>query len=192
MMLRRCRRAVALAVALQMCMVRLGLKRLRGPLSPVDRARWLQQACRGVLAGVGVPVHVEGTPPLQGLLVSNHLSYLDIAVYAAAVPCVFVAKIEVSRWPFFGVAARAAGSLFIDRGNRASANAVALEIAARLSLPVPILVFPEGTSTNGARVLRFHSGLFEPAVGRGRSGNRGGGAVSSSRHSRTGFVLVRR
>lgn len=169
MMLRRFRRAVALAVALLMCMVRLGLKRLRGPLSPVDRARWLQEACRGVLASVGVPLRVDGTAPQQGLLVSNHLSYLDIAVYAAALPCVFVSKIEVSRWPYFGLAARAAGTLFIDRASRASADAVALEIAGRLCLPIPILVFPEGTSTDGARLLRFHPRLFEPAVAAGAS-----------------------
>lgn len=167
MMFRRCRRAVALANALLICMVKLGLKRMRGPLAPVERARWLQEACQGVVASVGVPVQVEGTPPRQGLLVSNHLSYLDIAVYATAAPCVFVSKIEVSRWPYFGLAARAAGTLFIDRGSRISADSVALEIAGRLNLPIPILVFPEGTSTDGTRVLRFHSLLFEPAVAAG-------------------------
>jgi lyso-ornithine lipid O-acyltransferase len=164
MMLRRCRRAVALAIALLMCMVRLGLRRLRVRLAPHDRALWLQEACRGVLASLGISVRVEGTAPGSGLVVSNHLTYMDIAVCASVMPCAFVSKKEVSRWPFFGLAARSAGTLFIDRASRASADAVALEMAGRLHQPIPILLFPEGTSSDGTRVLRFHTGLFEPAV----------------------------
>jgi len=164
MMLRRCRRAVALAFALLMCMVWLGLRRLRGPLAPVDRALWLQEACRGVLGSLGISLRVEGEIPARGLVIANHLSYTDIAVCASAMPCAFVSKKEVSRWPFFGFAARSAGTLFIDRASRASAEEVALAIAGRLHLPVPILLFPEGTSTDGTRVLRFHAALFEPAV----------------------------
>lgn len=167
MILRRCRRAVALAFALLMCMVRLALKRLCGPLAPRDRAEWLQECCRSVLASVGVTVRVSGVPPVSGLLVSNHLSYLDVAAYAAVMPCAFVAKKEISRWPYFGLAARAAGTIFIERGSAASTKAVALEIAGRLHQHVPILLFPEGTSTDGAQLLRFHSALFEPAVAAG-------------------------
>jgi 1-acyl-sn-glycerol-3-phosphate acyltransferase len=130
----------------------------------MDRALWLQQSARSVLASVEVRLSVEGTAPARGLVVSNHLSYLDIAAYAAAMPCAFVSKIEVSRWPVFGLTARVGGTLFLDRGRRSSAEAVALEIAGRLSLSIPILLFPEGTSTNGLRLLRFHPTLFEPAV----------------------------
>jgi 1-acyl-sn-glycerol-3-phosphate acyltransferase len=96
--------------------------------------------------------------------VSNHLSYLDILIYSAVMPCAFVSKIEINKWPYFGVAARAGGTLFIDRASRASAMAVADEMAERLKLPVPVLLFPEGTSSDGAQVLRFHATLFEPAV----------------------------
>jgi 1-acyl-sn-glycerol-3-phosphate acyltransferase len=164
MMLRRCRRAVALAFALLMCMVRLAVIRLRGPLSPTARALWLQKSSRRILRSLGIRYRVEGMAPESGLVVSNHLSYLDIAFLAAAMPCAFVSKVEVSKWPYFGVAARAGGTLFIKRGSRASADAVAREIAARLMLGIPILLFPEGTSTDGAEVLRFHSGLYGPAV----------------------------
>lgn len=164
MTLRRCRRAGALAWALTLCMIKLAAARLRGPLTPVRRALWLQSACRGVLASLGIRWRAEGTAPSQGLVVSNHLSYLDILIYSAAMPCAFVSKIEVNKWPYFGVAARAGGTIFIDRSSRASVAAVAAEMRERLKLPVPVLLFPEGTSTDGEQVRAFHPSLFEPAV----------------------------
>jgi 1-acyl-sn-glycerol-3-phosphate acyltransferase len=116
---------------------------------------------------MGIRFRVEGVPPASGLLVSNHLSYLDILIYSSAVPCVFVSKSEVGSWPYFGFAARQGGTIFIDRTRRVSAQEVAQEMARRLSDPVPILVFPEGTSSDGAQVMRFHSSLFEPAAATG-------------------------
>jgi 1-acyl-sn-glycerol-3-phosphate acyltransferase len=163
-MLRRCRRAGALAWALTVCMIRLAWLRLRGPLTPVQRALWLQSACRGVLSGLGIRWSVAGAPATHGLVVSNHLSYLDILIYSAVMPCAFVSKMEINRWPYFGLAARAGGTLFVDRASRASALVVAAEMMERLKLPVPVLLFPEGTSTDGAQVQRFHPTLFEPAV----------------------------
>ena len=164
MNLRRGRRAVALAGALLFCMVRLAFTRLRGPLSPVRRAQWLQSACRGVLSSLGVTVRVTGAVPSRGLVVSNHLSYLDIAIYSAAMPCVFVSKAEIRSWPYFGFAARVGGTIFLDRATRTSSAQAASEMSQRLLLPVPVLLFPEGTSTDGSQVLRFHSTLFQPAV----------------------------
>jgi 1-acyl-sn-glycerol-3-phosphate acyltransferase len=163
----KCRRAVALAWALLACMACLALARLRRPLTPVQRALWLKSACRGVLSSIGVDLRIEGGVPARGLVVSNHLSYLDIAVYSAAMPCVFVSKAEVRRWPYFGIAARASGTIFLDRANRASAAEAAAGISDRLKLPVPVLLFPEGTSTDGSQVLRFHSTLFQPAIDAG-------------------------
>jgi lyso-ornithine lipid O-acyltransferase len=148
-------------------MARLALTRLRGPLTAVERALWLQSACRGVLRSIGVQCFVIGTPPTHGLVVSNHLSYLDIAVYSAVMPCAFVAKAEIDKWPYFGLAARAGGTIFLNRSSRASAAAAAGEIAQRLKLPVPVLLFPEGTSTDGSQLLRFHSALFQPAIDTG-------------------------
>ena len=167
MILSKCRRAVALAFTIFGRILVGGLKRLRGPMTPVERALWLQRSARKVLASAGIEWSVAGEPPTGGLVVSNHLSYLDVAAFAAAMPCVLVSKIEVSRWPVFGTTARLAGTMFIDRSSRASAEAVALEIAGRLNRPVPILVFPEGTSTDGTEMLKFHSRLFEPVVAAG-------------------------
>jgi 1-acyl-sn-glycerol-3-phosphate acyltransferase len=138
--------------------------RLRGPVTLEQRAQWLQSASRTVLASLGIHYRVEGKLPRGGVVVANHLSYLDIAIFSAIMKCFFVAKAEISRWPYFGEAARSGGTLFVDRSSITSAESVAAEIGERLALPVPILFFPEGTSTDGSSVLRFHSRLFEPAI----------------------------
>ena len=167
MIFRRCRRAVTLAIGLLLCVLRLGLMGLGGPSTPMRRALWLQWCCRLLVRCIGMRCRVRGTPPTQGLVVSNHLTYLDVLIYGAAVPSVFVSKIEVSRWPFFGWLTRSAGTLYVDRSSLASAEAVSLEIVGGLRRPIPVVIFPEGTSTDGAGVLRFHSRLFEPAVAAG-------------------------
>ncbi len=164
MSLRAARRAVALGLALALCVLRFWFARLRGPLTLERRARWLQSSCRLVMASLGIHYQVEGQPPERGLVVANHLSYLDILILSAAMPCFFVAKAEIKGWPFFGKAARIGGTLFIDRSSLASAEKVSALIAKRLALPVPVLFFPEGTSSDGSALLPFHSRLFEPAV----------------------------
>jgi 1-acyl-sn-glycerol-3-phosphate acyltransferase len=154
---------VALVLALALCVVRYWLLRLRGPITLERRALWTQQAARGILTGVGVNYSVDGTPPDHGLVVANHLSYLDILILSAAMPCFFVAKMEIGGWPFFGKAARTGGTIFLDRSSLASAMTVADQMTERLKLPVPVLLFPEGTSTDG-QMLRFHSRLIDPAT----------------------------
>jgi 1-acyl-sn-glycerol-3-phosphate acyltransferase len=161
---RAVRRAVALVLALALCIVRFWLMRLRGPLTMEQRARWVQQACRGILTVVGIRYRVEGTPPSHGLVVCNHLSYLDVLILSAAMPCFFVAKMEITGWPFFGKSARIGGTIFLDRSSLASAMTVAEQMTERLKLPIPVLLFPEGTSTDGSQVLRFHSRLIDPAT----------------------------
>ena len=78
-----------------------------------------------MLTSLGIEYQVEGQPPTRGLVVANHLSYLDILVLSAAMPCFFVAKIEIGGWPFFGKAARIGGTIFVDRSSLASAQSVA-------------------------------------------------------------------
>jgi 1-acyl-sn-glycerol-3-phosphate acyltransferase len=154
---------VALVFALTINIVRFWMLRLGGPLTLQRRAKWLQESCARVMRSMGVRCDVEGLIPTQGLVVSNHLSYLDILVLSAVMPCFFVAKAEVGRWPYFGKAARAGGTLFLDRASAASAERVSGMIRERLRLQVPVLLFPEGTSTDGT-MRRFHGRLFEPAV----------------------------
>ncbi len=115
-------------------------------------------------AGLGFQLRVAGEPPVCGLIASNHLSYLDILFYGATVPCVFVSKIEVRAWPLLGLLAALGGTVFLDRKSMASAAAAARRIEELLKAGVLVLVFPEGTSSDGGSVLRFHASLFEPAV----------------------------
>jgi 1-acyl-sn-glycerol-3-phosphate acyltransferase len=158
------RRAVALGFALALSIVRFWILRLSGPLTLEKRALWVQHTCLSILNGVGIHYRVEGTPPTHGLVVANHLSYIDILVLSAAMPCFFVAKVEIGGWPFFGKAARLGGTIFLDRASLDSANSVARQMIERLKEPMPVLLFPEGTSTDGAKVLRFHSRLIDPAT----------------------------
>lgn len=155
---------MALAFALAGCFGLYLTLRLRGKPSLIQRALWLQSACRLVLGGLQIRYVFVGDPPKSGVIVANHLSYLDIAILSAMTPCFFVAKSEIADWPYFGWAARTGGTLFLDRTSRASAKMVADNIAKRLALPVPVLFFPEGTSTDGSAVLPFHRWLFEPAI----------------------------
>lgn len=163
MTLRLIRRAVALGFALITIILRFWMLRLNGPLSLERRARWLQESCVRVLHSMDVQTNVDGLIPTRGLVVANHLSYLDIAVLSSAMPCFFVAKAEIGHWPYFGRAARAGGTLFLDRTSIASAEKVSGMIRERLKLPIPVLLFPEGTSTDGT-MRRFHGRLFEPAI----------------------------
>ncbi|MFZ1084198.1 MAG: lysophospholipid acyltransferase family protein [Terracidiphilus sp.] len=158
------RRAVALVFALGLSIVRFWLLRLHGPLTLEKRALWVSQTCRGILSIVGIRLQMEGTPPTHGLVVANHLSYLDILIISAEMPCFFVAKMEISSWPYFGTAAKMGGTIFLDRASLASAQTVAAQMTERLNGPMPVLLFPEGTSTDGSSVLRFHSRLIDPAT----------------------------
>jgi 1-acyl-sn-glycerol-3-phosphate acyltransferase len=162
--LRAARRAVTLALALALSILRLGLARLRGPFTLERRAEWIQSTARLAMSSLGIRARIIGRVPDYGLVVSNHLSYLDIVIYAATLRCSMVAKAEIEGWPVFGMMARASGALFVDRSSRDSAVQVTEQVAQRLKGPVPVLFFPEGTSTNGDEVLRFHSRLFTPAA----------------------------
>src|SRR5437773_6614382 len=128
------------------------------------RAAWLRRWSRFASRVVGIRVMTRGSMPRSGLLVCNHLSYLDVIVLSSIRPCVFVAKRGIATWPLFGWLARAAGTIFVDRERRlASADVVDLvrEAVAGGSL---VVLFPEGTSSDGSTVLPFKSALLESAV----------------------------
>lgn len=129
-----------------------------------ERADWLTHACRGVLASLDVRVSVDGTMPESGLIVSNHLSYLDILCYSSIAPCIFVSKSEVRGWPVFGRLATNGGTIYVDRESKADAHRVAAEIESALRVGIRVVLFPEGTSSGGDSVLPFHAPLLESAV----------------------------
>ena len=135
--------------------------------SRAECAEWLHQSCARGLSAINVQVSTIGASPPGGLIVSNHLSYLDILVLSAAVPCVFVSKAEVDRWPIFGRYARWAGSVFVRRHDKAGTARANFSVAESLRSGVPVVLFPEGTTTDGRGVLRFHSTMLQPAIDAG-------------------------
>ena len=128
------------------------------------RAAWLHRCCGRALRLMNIHVAVRGSPPAGGLIVANHLSYLDIIALSAALPCVFVSKMEVADWPLFGIFAKRSGTLFLDRGRRGAVGVVAEQMRAVLATGLPLVFFPEGTSTDGESVLPFKTSLFEPVA----------------------------
>lgn len=137
----------------------------RSNLSSLEaRSRWLQASCRRALRIFNVDIRTTGAVPNGGLLVSNHLSYLDILVLSALTPSVFVAKREVRSWPVFGWFARLAGTLFADREKRLQVGQLTKSLRTVLEQGVQVVLFPEGTSSDGQTVLPFKSSLLEPAT----------------------------
>lgn len=116
--------------------------------------------CR--ILGIRLEVFGRRSRARPTLFVGNHASYLDIAVYGALIPGSFVAKAEIADWPFFKWLARAQRSVFVDRRVR-TANVQASELQRRLDDGDDMILFPEGTSNDGNRVLGFKSALFSVA-----------------------------
>lgn len=137
------------------------------PSKRLARAAWLHRSSRRHLKIFGYSANIAGPLPQKGLLVSNHLSYLDILAICATTPAVFVSKADVKRWPLFGWLATLGGTVFIERERRSHVGAVNREIQNALDEGVLVVVFPEGTSTNGVEVLPFRSSLLEPALAGG-------------------------
>ncbi len=127
------------------------------------RALWLQKWSRRTLRSFGWCSTYSGEPPKTGILVSNHLSYLDILVLAARHPTIFVAKREVRSWPLIGWCAQCAGTLFINREKKSDVKRLETELVPVIESGVCLCLFLEGTSTGGQEVLPFRSGLLAPA-----------------------------
>ncbi len=135
-----------------------------GPSLLDARARWLQAGCRRALRIFNAEVRAAGSVPTHGLLVSNHLSYLDILVLSALAPSIFVAKRDVKSWPVFGWFAQLGGTLFTDRERRSQAGPLAKDLRTLLDRGALVVLFPEGTSSDGQTVLPFKSALLEAAT----------------------------
>lgn len=114
---------------------------------------------------IGFRVNVVGERIDQHplMIVSNHVSWADISVITSVAPVVFIAKSEVARWPVFGLLAKLQRSVFVDRNRRHKTGDVNAEIAQRLAEGDPVVLFGEGTSNDGNRVLPFRSALIGAA-----------------------------
>jgi len=128
------------------------------------QAGWLQRATTRHLKIFGCSTNLAGPVPAKGFLVSNHLSYFDILAIGATTRAVFVSKADVRRWPLFGWLSSLAGTIFIERERRTHVGAVNREIEAALADGALVVVFPEGTSSDGQTILPFRGSLLEPAL----------------------------
>jgi 1-acyl-sn-glycerol-3-phosphate acyltransferase len=146
------------------CLLEYFLRRLGGRLSEQMRIEVLHRWSRRTLPRMGIRIDSAGAPPLAGLIASNHLSYLDIMVYSAIAPCAFISKREVRAWPGVGWIATLAGTVYVDRSRRSETHTIQPQIQSALAGGLRLFLFPEGTSSDGSRVLPFHSSLFQPAV----------------------------
>ena len=139
-------------------------------------AVWVSAWCRRIMRAMEISCEVEGEVPTadeRGLaLVSNHLSYLDILVYSAVRPFVMVSKTEVRGWPLLGWITAQAGTVYVERadvkgGQRQTHAEVNARMSAAFESGLPVLFFPEGTTTDGGNVLPFRRGLFHSVVNGG-------------------------
>jgi 1-acyl-sn-glycerol-3-phosphate acyltransferase len=133
------------------------------------RIRWrsliLRKWAKATAALLKIRITAYGAPPCAPFfLVSNHLSYVDIIVLASQLCCSFIAKKDVARWPVIGLLCKSVGTIFIDRENRKDITRVNGQVEQALAEERGVVLFAEGTSSQGATVLPFKPGLLEPAA----------------------------
>lgn len=132
------------------------------------RERLARDWSRRLLGILGVRLVVKGDVPGPDsgnlLLVSNHVSWVDVFALLAVRYVRFVSKAEVRSWPLMGWLAERAGTLFLERGKRADAARVNRHIGDVLAAGGRVAFFPEGTTSNGLELKHFHASLLEPAV----------------------------
>lgn len=123
---------------------------------------WHRIAC----FALGLRVHVHGEPdhrrPL--LLAVNHVSWMDMLVLGSVLPVTFIAKSDVKRWPVFGLLARLQETIFIKRDQKRTTGAQVNEIGQRLAAGEVVVLFPEGTTSDGNRLLEIKTSLFGAAA----------------------------
>lgn len=147
----------AVGIVIQCALAWLGLSAAR--TLPM---RYHRLVCRLIGLRIDLRGAIDEARPL--LVVSNHVSWLDISVIGSLAPLSFVAKREVSRWPVFGLLARLQRSVFIDRDRRRGAHEANHALAQRLVAGDVIVLFAEGTSSDGNRVLPFKTPIFGAAA----------------------------
>lgn len=136
---------------------------LRRDLMPL-RQRLTRWFMRRLSAALPFHVEVQGElPSTPALWVSNHISWSDIPLLGALQPLSFLSKAEVSHWPVLGFLARAAGTQFIQRG-AGDSGLVSARLSEQLQRGRPLLIFPEGTTTEGIGVRTFHGRLLASAI----------------------------
>lgn len=144
------------------CLAKMRFSRL----SALQQDEAVQTWSLTFLAHAGIELKVRGQPPVTGpvLLVSNHISWLDIPVMHAARRCRFISKSDIQDWPLVGTLAKAARTLYIARDSRRDALRMVRQMQEALQSDEVLAVFPEGTIGDGRALLPFHANLLQAAV----------------------------
>lgn len=133
------------------------------PNNPLN-TRYVQHFCRRLCSVFNIDVQVHGDiPRYPALWVSNHISWLDIPVLGSGARVFFLAKAEIERWPVLGKLAKGGGTLFIKRGSGDSIR-IKEQITAFLKDDIPVLFFPEATTTDGTTVKKVHGRILAAAI----------------------------
>lgn len=140
---------------------------LRRPKTREARAEWLHQFAARTVRGMGIEVSAVGAFPESGAVIANHLGYMDIVAFAALHPCVFVAKAEMESWPVLGWMTTMAGTVYVARGHGGSAARARGGMQSAMTAGLPVVFFPEGTTSDGSTLLKFHTGLLAQAMSSG-------------------------
>ena len=162
--------ALALLIAYGMLLIlrlRLDRPRLDRPRPGMPErlaSHWSRLLLR--LLGLRVRLHGSAAPAAAGLIVANHVSWLDVPLLCAHLPARFVSKSEVQHWPVAGWLADAAGTFYLRRG-RGGMRPLLDRLALFLRGGGSVVIFPEGTTSVGADLLPFHPRLFGAAIGSG-------------------------
>ncbi|MEN9357273.1 MAG: hypothetical protein RL695_1444 [Pseudomonadota bacterium] len=135
-------------------------------LAPARQRAIKQRWSRHLLhcLGIRLTIHGSNPRPAQGMLVANHISWLDVFVINAIAETTFVCKNEVRGWPVLGMLCARSGTVFIDRGSRSATRRVNETLTTRLGEGECIAVFPEGTTGNGSHLMPFRPGLLQAAI----------------------------
>lgn len=142
-------------------------------LVPARRGKLQRRWSRELLAVLGLRLEVSGpassgmSNAIQGLMVANHVSWLDVFVISALAPATFVCKSEVRRWPLIGSLCARAGTVFLERGSAFAAQRIHRILAGKLKQGEAVAIFPEGTTTEGKAPLPFRAALMQSAIDAG-------------------------
>lgn len=163
---RSLRLGLRLALLAQVFVLGVAAQSLAGRLHPPLTRRLPVPFHRAICRILGIRIVAIGAlPPPGTLLVGNHISWLDIPVLASLAPLSFIAKSEVAGWPLFGMLSRLQNTVFVDRQKRIDTGRAAIAISGRLQAGERIVLFAEGTTGDGHRVLPFRSALIGAAHG---------------------------
>ena len=146
----------------------LTLRFLYPRASPERRRALMQRWCVKLLAILNIEAQVEGNPPARGenaaMIAANHVSFVDIMLISSVCPTRFVAKSEIRAWPLAGWIADRAGTLFIRRDQMRDMARIDARVREVMGEGDCVGLFPEGITTEGDELKKFHTSLFEPAV----------------------------